>query len=123
MSIAEDGDHAGMRQAFADFKDFSIQPPPELQPSGGVIKKFGWDIRYILGQDGQRKHLELYAMHRMTNDRHLKIHDDGPVDTLQAVSDGISYKPEVPGDRERAEGERKAKDEPLIADLRRKGLW
>ena len=124
MNTAEDNDHARMREAFAAyFKDFSIQLPPELQPSSGVIKKGGWDIRYILGQDGKRKHLELYAMHRMTNDRHLKIYDDGTVDTLQAVSDGISYKPEVPGDRERAERERKDKDQPLIADLKQKGLW
>jgi len=123
-SHSVDGDYGKIREAFAAyFKGQAIQLPAELLRSGGVVKKGGWDIRYILSEDRERKHMELYAMHRMTNDRHLKIYDDGTVETLRAVSDGVSFKPDVPGDRERAEQERKAKDEPLIADLRQKGLW
>lgn len=56
-------------------------------------------------------------------DRHLRIDEDGAVATLAAVSDGVMYDPDIPGDRERAERERKEADDPLIADLKQKGLW
>jgi len=123
VRVANDGGHTKMREAFADyFKDFGIQLPADIQPSG-VIKQGGWNIRYIFGRDGGRSYLELYAMNRMTNDRHLRIDDDGTLKTLGTVSQGVTFNPDTPGDRERAERERKARDDRLIADLKHKGLW
>ncbi len=119
-----ESEHARIGEAFAAyFKDFDIRLPADIQPSGGLIKQAGWNIRYTLGRDGGRGYLELYAMNRMTNDRHLRIYDDGTVQTLGIVSQGVTFNPDIPGDRERAERERKTSDERLIADLKRKGLW
>ncbi len=122
--MGRESEHAPIREAFAAyFKDFGIRLPADLQPSGGLIKQAGWNIRYNVGRDGGRSYLELYALNRMTNDRHLRIYDDGTVETLGIVSQGVTFNPDIPGDRERAERERKASDERLIADLKRKGLW
>ncbi len=124
MSPVEDRQQAKIREAFAAyFKDADIQLPADIQPSGGLINQAGWNIRYTVGRDGDRRYLELYAMNRMTNDRHLRINDDGTIQTLGVVSEGVTFNPDIPGDRERAERERKAADERLIADLKRKELW
>ncbi len=50
---------------------------------------------------------------------HLEIFDDGTVQNLETVSDGVTFKPDVPGDRERAEREHKAKRR--TADCRSEG--
>jgi hypothetical protein len=124
VSAGQDGDDAKIREAFAAyFKDFDIRLPAEIPAAGGLIKQAGWNIRYAVGRDGGRSYLELYAMNRMTNDRHLRVYEDGTVETLGTVSQGVTFNPDVPGDRERAERDRKAADDRLIADLRRKGLW
>jgi hypothetical protein len=62
-------------------------------------------------------------MHRLTNDRHLRIHEDGTVQTMPTVSQGAMFNPDIPGDRERAEGEQKKIDDRLITELKQKGLW
>ncbi len=66
--------------------------------------------------------MELYAINRRTSDSHLRIYNDGTLETLPTVSEGFSFNPDVPGDRERAKREQDVRDAPLIADLRRKGL-
>jgi hypothetical protein len=124
VSVGQDSKHAKIKEAFAAyFKDFDIQLPADVRPSGGLIKQAGWNIRYTFGQDGGRSYLELYALNRMTNDRHLRIYEDGTVQTLGIVSQGVTFNPDVPGDRERSERERRASDERLIAELKQKGLW
>lgn len=105
------------------FRNPRVSFPAAVQASGGSIREGGWDIRYMVGREGARAFMELYAVNRRTNDRHIRIYDDGVVEPLQAVSDGFSYDPKLPGDRERAQREQRQKDEPLIADLRKKGLW
>jgi len=124
VSAGMDSDNAKIREAFAAyFKDFDIHLPLEISPEGGLIKQAGWNIRYAVGRDGGRTYLEFYAINRMTNDRHLRIHHDGSLENLATVSQGVTFNPDIPGDRDRAERERKASDERLLADLKRKGLW
>ena len=121
--MANEGEHAKIKEAFAAyFKDFDITLP-DVVPGSGLIRQAGWDIRYISGQDAGRSYLELYAMNRMTNDRHLRIDDDGTVQTLATVSEGVTFNPNIPGDRERAELERQETDDPLVSELKQKGLW
>jgi hypothetical protein len=120
VSVSNESEHAKIREAFAAyFKDFDIALPDVIPASGGLIRQAGWNIRYTFGQD----FLELYAMHRLTNDRHLKISEDGTVETLATVSPGAMFNPEIPGDRERAEREQKDSDDRLITELKQKGLW
>jgi len=121
--VGRDKEHAKIREAFAAyFKDFDISLP-DVVPASGLIQQAGWNIRYIAGRDAARRYIELYAMHRLTNDRHLRIYDDGTVDTLPTVSQGAMFNPDIPGDRERAEREGKETDDRLITELKQRGLW
>ncbi len=94
-----------------------------MVPASGLIKQAGWNIRYIAGRDAGRSYLELYAMNRMTKDRHLRVYEDGAVETLPAVSQGVTFSPDIAGDRDRAEREQKEIDDRLITELRERGLW
>jgi hypothetical protein len=118
--VGKDSEHPKIKEAFAAyFMDFDIKLPNVIPTSRGLIRQAGWNIRYAFG----RGFLELYAMHRLTNDRHLKISEEGTVETLPTVSQGAMFNPEIPGDRERAEREQKASDDRLITELKQKGLW
>ena len=120
--MAEGNSHPKIAEAFnAYFKD--VQWPTNPALPRGRINGAGWDIRYLLGQQGERTILEIYTMHGFGDDRHLKIADDGALETLPIIGQRVAFDPAVPGDRERAERERKANDTQLLVDLKRKGLW
>lgn len=48
----------------------------------GEIMKAGWMILYKFGRDDEGEYLWVFAAHRMTNDRHYRIHESGKVTTL-----------------------------------------
>jgi ADP-ribosyl-[dinitrogen reductase] hydrolase len=104
------------------FHDPKVHFPEKAKNAGGIIAEGGWSIRYLLGRENSRTFMELYAINRRTSDRHLRIFEDGTVETLPIVSQGYTYKPDVSGDEERAKQEQESKDQPIISDLRRKGL-
>ena len=67
------------------FKNWNIELPPDAMTTrqAGTIKQAGWIIRYVFGPD----YLDYYASHRMTNDRHVRIHSDGRTEGLEAPQD------------------------------------
>lgn len=69
----------------------------------GVIVASGWHIRFVFGRKGQREYLDFYAQHRMTNDRHERIYDDGETVTLESLQEFCVYNPNIPGDKEHAQ--------------------
>jgi len=58
--------------------------------SPGVIHQAGWTIRYHFGDDDGREYLEYFAGHRMTNDRLVRICEDGSSETLDACQEFYS---------------------------------
>jgi len=45
---------------------------------GGYIQYKGWLIQYCFGKDKtDKEYLDYYAAHRMTDDSHRRIYDDG----------------------------------------------
>ena len=69
--------------AFAKtFSTWNIQLPPDAtdRKQPGKIMQSGWIIRYVFGED----YLDYYAVHRMTNPRHERIHPDGRSEPLEA---------------------------------------
>ena len=103
------------------FKNWNIELPPDAvsEKQAGTIRKAGWSIRYVFVEDC----LDYYAAHRMTNDRHVRIHPDGRSENLEAPQDMYSY----PGDadeetKEKAKGEFYAYNRAVYAKLREKGL-
>ena len=56
----------------------------------GEIRKSGWWIRYVFGREQGADYLDCYAMHRMANDRHVRIMESGEVRGLPTKSDMLS---------------------------------
>ena len=51
----------------------------------GKIIKAGWTIWYLSGSDGETEYLDYYAMHRMTDDSHVRIRSNGETEGLETV--------------------------------------
>lgn len=70
-------------KVFADrFRTWDIRLPPGATASKkpGKIRKAGWSISYVFGDDC----LEYYADHRMTSPYHGRIHSDGRSEILNS---------------------------------------
>ncbi len=101
------------------FKHWNIVLPERdlADRSPGFIAKAGWSIRYIFGKDGDREYLEFYAMHRMTDDRHVRIYEDGEGEELDAICSMYISNPNIPGDQERAEKENREHNQRVYREL------
>ena len=80
------------------FSHWEIELPLEavIQRQRGKLFQAGWSVRWLFGVDGRGEYLDFYAVHRMTNDRHLRIHENGEVMALEAL-----LEPFVPVGREK----------------------
>ncbi|BAI61026.1 conserved hypothetical protein [Methanocella paludicola SANAE] len=106
------------------FGHWNIELPEEdlANRSPGFITKAGWSIRYIFGKDGDREYLEFYAMHLMTDDRHVRIYEDVEYQELDAICSMFGFDPKIPGDEERAERENREYNQRVYKELQEKGL-
>jgi hypothetical protein len=77
----------------AYFKNWSIRLPPEALRGHrpGELRAHGWFIQYQFGTSERGTFLDFYAKHRMTNDRHLRIHESGETEDLPAIWNMIIY--------------------------------
>ncbi|MDI9435289.1 MAG: hypothetical protein QM396_04720 [Euryarchaeota archaeon] len=63
-----------------------VLPEEDMQNrSGGYIQNAGWLIQYCFGNDDHGEYLDYYAAHRMTDDEHVRIYEDGQVKNLPAL--------------------------------------
>ena len=72
------------RQAFNVWR---IELPREalrLRRRGKIVEA-GWTIWYLFGSDDSGEYLDYYSSHRMTNDSHVRIHEDGRVVGLESL--------------------------------------
>lgn len=77
-----------LRQRFnSNFANWEIELPADALQLGVVwlIVQGGWTIWTRLDAEGGREHLDYYAMHRMTNDRHTRLFANGEEDDLPAI--------------------------------------
>ena len=75
-----------IHRVFAEmFAPWNIRLPPDATTVklSGRIRKAGWSISYVFGED----HLDYYSEHRMTNPRHVRIYSDGMTEGLEAPMD------------------------------------
>ena len=103
------------------FETWDIKLPPDAveQKRPGSIRKAGWNIRYVFGENS----LDYYATHRMTNDRHVRIHSDGRSEYLEAPQDFFVLPKD--GDEEaiaKAKEEYYARNRAVYRKLKEKGL-
>ena len=86
-------DREQLRQRFdRAFVRWGIQLPVDAMSPGvdWLITQHGWTIwtRFDIGVEDGREHLDYYAMHRMTNDRHVRLYADGDEEDLPAMQEG-----------------------------------
>jgi hypothetical protein len=70
------------------FAPWGIVLPPEdaRERRRGKIVEGGWAVWYLFGEDEQGGYLDNYASHRMTDDSHVRIREDGGTESLPAMS-------------------------------------
>jgi hypothetical protein len=70
------------------FYRWGIALPPEdvRERRRGKIVAAGWAIWYPFGEDERGEYLDYYASHRMTDDRYVRIYEDGAEERLPTVS-------------------------------------
>ena len=88
---------------------------------GGRIVERGWTIWYVWGSDEGGDYLDYYASHRMTNDRHVRLHADGRRESLETVQDSYVL-PKDPAKAEQASEEFRARNRSVRRMLDEKGF-
>jgi hypothetical protein len=70
------------------FARWGIALPPEdvRERRRGKIVASGWAIWYLFGENERGEYLDYYASHRMTDDRHVRIREDGKTESLPTIS-------------------------------------
>ena len=65
-----------------------VLPQPDLDSHDPTVisttRKDGWTIEYKFGAQDGKWYMDFYASHRMTNDRHERVWEDGRVESLPA---------------------------------------
>ena len=84
-------DREQLRQRFnRAFAEWEIELPVDAMSPGVVwlIVQRGWTIwtRFDIGDEDNQERLDYYAMHRMTNDRHVRLYADGKEEHLPAMA-------------------------------------
>ena len=87
------GNREQLRQRFnRDFAHWEIELPVDAMSPGVVwlIVQRRWTIwtRFDIGAENGRERLDYYAMHPMTNDRHVRLYADGEEEALPAMAAG-----------------------------------
>ena len=69
------------------FAPWGLPLPPEdvRERRRGKITGGGWAIWYLFGEDERGGYLDYYASHRMTDDRHVRLREDGPAESLPTI--------------------------------------
>lgn len=83
----------------------------------GEIMKAGWIILYRFGSDDEGEYLWVFAAHRMTNDRHYRIHESGKVTSLPAIIDFVVTRNGATPAEHRAERRRVHKHNRAVSEM------
>jgi hypothetical protein len=99
----------------------ALPEPDVVARRRGKICKGGWAIWYLFGEDEKGEYLDFYSAHRMTNDSHVRLYENGdPVSLPELKSFRIgSHDPEVDA---RLKAEHLAENRRVQALLQAKGF-
>ena len=113
-----------MEERFRDhFAPWGITIPSGYVQEGrrGKIVEAGWAIWHLFGSDEKGEYLDYYASHRMTDDRHVRIREDGTEEHLSTVSTIRIVSPD-PEEDARQEAKFLAENRRVAAMLEEKGF-
>lgn len=88
-----------------------------------LIKKEGWDIKFIEGENSKGGFLEFYSIKSNRNDEHFRIYVNGDLEELEAIVDGYSYDETVPGDKDSKHTEYTENNKRIYNQLKEIGLY
>lgn len=111
---------ARFREAFSYWR---IELPREAVENRrrGKIVEAGWTIWFLFGSDDSGEYLDYYSSHRMTNDSHVRIYEDGRVELLESL-DGMRPTSGDPDENARLENEFWEHNERVARLLEEKGF-
>jgi len=90
----------------------------------GFFEKDGWLIQFCFGEKDGKEYMDLYYSHRMTNDRHERIYEDGTGENLPAFPEFLTpYNPDDPEDKKIAEEKDKKEIDEIKKLLIEKGFY
>ena len=69
------------------FRVWRIELPREAVANRqrGKLVEAGWTIWFLFGADDDGEFLDYYSSHRMTNDSHVRVYEDGRVEALESL--------------------------------------
>jgi len=88
---------------------------------GGYIQNAGWLIQYCFGKNETGEYLDYYAAHRMTDDSHVRIYQDGHEESLPALSTFLLLSDD-PIEAKRLEDEYEEHNSKVVEMLNEKGF-
>lgn len=105
------------------FNPWNITLPEEniKNRQNGYIQEFGWLIQYCFGEDDKGEYMDYYAAHRMTDDSHVRIYEDGEEEQLPAL-EGWFLTSEDPEEAKRLEVEHNERNRKVLEMLAEKGF-
>jgi hypothetical protein len=113
-----------LERAFAAaFSHWEITLPPgtvERRERGRILEQ-GWAIWYLVAEDEQGLHLDYYAAHRMTDDRHVRLRE-GHEDEHPGAIHGTRLASEDPAEDARLEAAYRARNRAVARMLEAKGF-
>jgi hypothetical protein len=109
--------------AFQAF-EIAIEAADVVLGARRLIRHRGWHIRFRVDpDDGGFPSLEYYAVHRMTNDTHVRIWADGHAEPLEAIWEMYAWDPKVTGSEEAAHDRYLRHNREVAAELAERGLY
>jgi len=99
-----------------------ILPEEDIENrTSGYIQQAGWLIQYCFDRDDHGDYLDYYAAHRMTDDEHVRIYEDGQVEDLPALR-SMRLVSEDPEEDKRLEEEYYLENQKIAKMLALKGF-
>jgi hypothetical protein len=87
----------------------------------GKINQAGWAIWYLFDSDEKGEFLDYYCAHRMTDDDHIRVYENGTIEGLDAIA-GMRQCSMDPEEDARLKKEQHEEDMRIDAMLRAKGF-
>ena len=87
----------------------------------GYIQNSGWLIQYCFEKDETGEYMDYYAAHRMTDDSHVRIYEDGREESLPALSSYLLLSDD-PVEAKRLKDEYEKHNQEVVKMLNEKGF-
>ena len=105
------------------FSHWKIRIPEDKLENrrSGYIQEGGWLIQYCFGKDENGEYMDYYAVHRMADDSHVRIYEDGRKESLPALS-SIYLLSDDPVEAKRLKDEYEEHNQEVVKMLNQKGF-